>query len=99
MVFNCALGAKDMRPYLASLSKISDTNIIAYPNAGLPNEFGGYDESPDQMATYLSEFIDSGLVNIIGGCCGATPDHIKAFASNVEEKNHAPLQVWKHSQN
>ena len=83
---NCALGAKDMRPYLASLSKISDTNIIAYPNAGLPNEFGGYDESADQMATYLSEFIDSGLVNIIGGCCGATPDHIKAFASNVEGK-------------
>ena len=83
---NCALGAKEMRPYLASLSKISDTNIIAYPNAGLPNEFGGYDESADQMATYLSEFIDSGLVNIIGGCCGATPDHIKAFANNVEGK-------------
>ena len=83
---NCALGAEEMRPYLASLSKVSDTYTIAYPNAGLPNEFGGYDESADQMATQLSEFIDSGLVNIIGGCCGATPDHIKAFSSIVEGK-------------
>ena len=66
---NCALGAEEMRPYLASLSKIADTNIIAYPNAGLPNEFGGYDESADQMAAQLSEFTDYGLVNIIGGCC------------------------------
>ena len=83
---NCALGAEEMRPYLAALSKVSDTYTIAYPNAGLPNEFGEYDESADQMATQLSEFIDSGLVNIIGGCCGATPDHIKAFSSIVEGK-------------
>ena len=88
---NCALGAEEMRPYLASLSKIADTNIIAYPNAGLPNEFGGYDESADQMAAQLSEFTDSGLVNIIGGCCGATPEHIKAFANNVEGKKPRPI--------
>ena len=88
---NCALGAEEMRPYLASLSKVSDTYTIAYPNAGLPNEFGGYDESADQMATQLSEFIDSGLVNIIGGCCGATPDHIKAFSSIVEGKKPRPV--------
>ena len=88
---NCALGAEEMRPYLASLSKVSDTYTIAYPNAGLPNEFGGYDESADQMATQLSEFIDSGLVNIIGGCSGATPDHIKAFSSIVEGKKPRPV--------
>ena len=88
---NCALGAEEMRPYLASLSKVSDTYTIAYPNAGLPNEFGGYDESADQMANQLSEFIDSGLVNIIGGCCGATPDHIKAFSSIVEGKKPRPV--------
>ena len=88
---NCALGAEEMRPYLASLSKIAETNIIAYPNAGLPNEFGGYDESPDRMAIHLSEFTDSGLVNIIGGCCGATPDHIRAFANNVEGKKPRPI--------
>ena len=88
---NCALGAEEMRPYLASLSKISDTYTIAYPNAGLPNEFGGYDESADRMANQLSEFIDSGLVNIIGGCCGATPDHIKAFSSIVEGKKPRPI--------
>ncbi len=88
---NCALGAEEMRPYLASLSKIADTNIIAYPNAGLPNEFGGYDESAEQMAAQLSEFTDSGLVNIIGGCCGATPEHIMAFANNVEGKKPRPI--------
>ena len=89
---NCALGAEEMRPYLASLSKVSDTYTIAYPNAGLPNEFGGYDESADKMATQLSEFIDSGLVNIIGGCCGATPDHIKAFSCIVEGKKPRTIE-------
>ena len=83
---NCALGAEQMRPYLASLSKIADTNILVYPNAGLPNEFGGYDESPDQMAIQLNEFTESRLVNIIGGCCGTTPDHITAFVNNVNGK-------------
>ena len=88
---NCALGAEQMRPYLASLSKIADTNILVYPNAGLPNEFGGYDESPDQMAMQLNEFTESRLVNIIGGCCGTTPEHITAFVSNVEGK--APREI------
>ncbi len=83
---NCALGAKEMRPYLASLSKIADTNILVYPNAGLPNEFGGYDESPERMAKQLSEFTNSKLVNIIGGCCGTTPEHITAFSNNVDGK-------------
>ena len=83
---NCALGAEEMRPYIASLSKIADTNIIVYPNAGLPNEFGGYDESPQDMSQQLSEFTDSGLVNIVGGCCGTTPDHINAFANDVNGK-------------
>ena len=83
---NCALGAEEMRPYVASLSKIADTNVIVYPNAGLPNEFGGYDESPEDMSQQLSEFTDSGLVNIVGGCCGTTPDHINAFANDVNGK-------------
>ncbi len=83
---NCALGAEEIRPYIASLSKIANTNIIVYPNAGLPNEFGGYDESPEDMSQQLSEFTDSGLVNIIGGCCGTTPDHINAFANDVNGK-------------
>ena len=84
---NCALGAEEIRPYLASLSKIADTNILVYPNAGLPNEFGGYDESPERMAMQLSEFTDSNLVNIIGGCCGTTPDHIAAFSNSVKGKS------------
>jgi len=84
---NCALGAEEMRPYLASLSKITDANILVYPNAGLPNEFGGYDESPERMAMQLSEFTDSNLVNIIGGCCGTTPDHIAAFSNSVKGKS------------
>ena len=66
---NCALGAEQIRPYVDSLSKIADTNILVYPNAGLPNEFGGYDETPEQMSSYLKEFSDANLVNIIGGCC------------------------------
>ena len=88
---NCALGAEEMRPYLASLSKIADTNILVYPNAGLPNEFGGYDESPERMAMQLSEFTDSNLVNIIGGCCGTTPEHITAFSKSISGKE--PRQI------
>ena len=89
---NCALGAEQIRPYLDALSKIADTNILVYPNAGLPNEFGGYDESPDQMAMQLGEFSDSSLVNIIGGCCGTTPEHIMEFVNNVKGKvpRHVP---------
>src|ERR1700751_3420438 len=74
---NCALGAREMRAHIAELSHIADTLICAYPNAGLPNEFGLYDESPDYMASLIGEFAEAGLVNIFGGCCGTTPDHLR----------------------
>jgi 5-methyltetrahydrofolate--homocysteine methyltransferase len=80
---NCALGAREMRAHLAELSRAADTLICAYPNAGLPNEFGLYDESPDYMAGLVGEFAESGLVNIVGGCCGTTPAHIQAIAQRV----------------
>src|SRR5277367_4875100 len=80
---NCALGATEMRAHIAELGRVADTLICAYPNAGLPNEFGHYDEGPDAMAALLGEFAESGLVNIIGGCCGTTPDHIRAIAKAV----------------
>ena len=80
---NCALGAAEMRAHLAELSAVADTLICAYPNAGLPNEFGQYDESPDFMAAQIAEFAREGLVNIVGGCCGSTPDHIRAIAEAV----------------
>ena len=73
---NCALGARQMRAHIAELARVADTLICVYPNAGLPNEFGGYDESPEAMAASLGEFAASGLVNIVGGCCGTTPDHL-----------------------
>ena len=81
---NCALGAKEMRPYVDELSQVADTLVSAHPNAGLPNEFGGYDDGPESMAEVIGEFARSGLVNIIGGCCGTTPEHIAAFAKAVE---------------
>jgi 5-methyltetrahydrofolate--homocysteine methyltransferase len=81
---NCALGAKEMRAHIAELSHIADTLVCAYPNAGLPNEFGLYDESPDYMAELLGEFARAGLVNIVGGCCGTTPEHIAAVAQAVK---------------
>ena len=90
---NCALGAREMRAHLAELSRIADTLVCAYPNAGLPNEFGLYDESPEYMASLVGEFADAGLVNIIGGCCGTTPDHIHAIAERV--KGVAPRKVPK----
>ncbi len=77
---NCALGAKELRPHLEDLSQIATCFISAYPNAGLPNELGGYDQGPEEMKKYIQEFVASGLVNIIGGCCGTTPDHIRAMA-------------------
>ena len=77
---NCALGASMMRPYLQILNEKSPFAVSAHPNAGLPNEFGKYDESPEMMAEQIKEFLDEGLINIIGGCCGTTPDHIKAIA-------------------
>ena len=81
---NCALGARDMRPYLADLSAIADCWVSAYPNAGLPNAFGQYDEQPEETGALLKEFAQSGLVNILGGCCGTTPAHIAAIARAVE---------------
>ena len=88
---NCALGANLMRPYLQILNEKSPFAVSAHPNAGLPNEFGKYDESPELMAKQIKEFLDEGLVNIIGGCCGTTPDHIKAIAELVV--NYKPRMV------
>jgi len=85
---NCALGAKQMRPFVEDLSNVSDKFLSVYPNAGLPNEMGGYDETPQIMATVLEDFLVSGFVNVVGGCCGTTPDHIKEIATIV--KNHKP---------
>ncbi len=83
---NCALGADAMRPHLQELSGVADTFICAYPNAGLPNEFGQYDESPEDMARQISGFAEEGLVNVVGGCCGSTPEHIRAIAEAVAGK-------------
>ncbi|MFY9768709.1 MAG: methionine synthase [Xanthobacteraceae bacterium] len=88
---NCALGATQMRAHIAELSRVADALICAYPNAGLPNEFGHYDEGPAEMAASLGEFAESGLVNIIGGCCGTTPEHIRAIARAVEGKPPRPI--------
>ena len=91
---NCALGAEAMRPHIQELSGVADTLISAYPNAGLPNEFGQYDETPEMMAKQVSGFARDGLVNIVGGCCGSTPEHIAAIADSV--KGLAPRQVPEH---
>jgi 5-methyltetrahydrofolate--homocysteine methyltransferase len=90
---NCALGAAAMRPHLAEISGVADTFTCAYPNAGLPNAFGKYDESPEFMAEQVEEFAREGLVNIVGGCCGSTPEHIAAIAEAVSR--HAPRSVPK----
>jgi len=82
---NCALGAKELRPYIAELAGACDTLVSAHPNAGLPNEFGGYDETPEQMAEMIGEFARSGLVNIVGGCCGTKPEHIAAFGRAIAD--------------
>src|SRR5690349_15506056 len=89
--FNCALGAADLRAHIADVGRIADTLVCAYPNAGLPNEFGQYDESPEYMAPLIGEFARDGLVNIVGGCCGTTPDHIAAIAAAVAP--HKPRTV------
>ncbi len=83
MGLNCALGAELMRPHIAELARIADTLVSAYPNAGLPNAFGEYDETPDETGHMLHEWAGSGLVNILGGCCGTTPDHIRHVADEV----------------
>ncbi|MBA2492143.1 MAG: methionine synthase [Gammaproteobacteria bacterium] len=82
---NCALGAKELRQYIEELSGIADCHVSAHPNAGLPNEMGEYEETPEDMAEHLSEWAESGFINIVGGCCGTTPEHIEAIAAAVEK--------------
>jgi 5-methyltetrahydrofolate--homocysteine methyltransferase len=89
--FNCALGAEDLRAHIADIGRVADTLVCAYPNAGLPNEFGAYDESPEFMAGLIGEFAASGLVNVVGGCCGTAPDHIAAIAAAVAP--HRPRAI------
>src|SRR4030088_2806689 len=89
--FNCALGAEDLRAHIADIGRVADTLVCAYPNAGLPNEFGQYDESPEYMARLIGEFAASGLVNIVGGCCATTPAHIAAIAAAVSP--HRPRVI------
>jgi 5-methyltetrahydrofolate--homocysteine methyltransferase len=88
---NCALGARQLRPYLQVLNENAPFFVSAYPNAGLPNEFGQYDEGPQEMADQIKEFLEEGLVNVLGGCCGTTPDHIKAIAELA--KKYKPREV------
>jgi 5-methyltetrahydrofolate--homocysteine methyltransferase len=89
--FNCALGAEDLRAHIADIGRVADTLVCAYPNAGLPNEFGQYDETPEYMSRLIGEFARDGLVNIVGGCCGTTPEHIAAIAAAVAP--HKPRTV------
>jgi len=90
---NCALGAEEMRPYLKTLSENADCFVSAYPNAGLPNEFGEYDQTPAEMREYIRDFAKSGFVNLIGGCCGTTPDHIQLMAEAVEGIPPRPIPL------
>ncbi|MEO0505987.1 MAG: homocysteine S-methyltransferase family protein [Bacteroidota bacterium] len=89
--FNCALGAKQLTPHLEVVSAKSDFAISAHPNAGLPNAFGAYDETPEQMASQIKEYLEKNLVNIVGGCCGTTPEHIKAIADLA--KDYKPRRI------
>ena len=89
--FNCALGAEQLKPYLQRLSNVTDFYTSAHPNAGLPNAFGEYDESPKQMQQFIEDYLKDGLINIIGGCCGTSPEHIKAIADVA--KKYQPRQV------
>ena len=92
---NCALGAAQMRPFIEEISDVAECYVSCYPNAGLPNEFGEYDESPEHMASVIEDFAKSGFLNIVGGCCGTTPEHIKAIAETVShyEKRELPVIV------
>lgn len=91
--FNCALGANQLVPHLEVLASRTDCAISAHPNAGLPNAFGEYDESPEQMAEQIKEYVEKGLVNIVGGCCGTTPEHIRAIADLVKQYDPRALFV------
>ena len=93
---NCALGAKEMRPHIEELSRIASTYISAYPNAGLPNAMGQYDEQPEDTAHYIEEWAKEGFVNIVGGCCGTTPDHIKHIAEHVKNLEPRKLPIVEH---
>ncbi len=88
--FNCALGAKELRPFVEEIARLAPLYTSVYPNAGLPNQFGGYDDTPEEMASYIQDFLDNRFVNIVGGCCGTTPDHIRAFAKIAE---NAPVRA------
>ena len=90
---NCALGAKQLRPYLQILAKQAPFFVSAHPNAGLPNQFGEYEESPEDMASQIQDFLDEGLINIIGGCCGTTPEHIKAIAEKAAQYSPRKLDL------
>ena len=89
--FNCALGAEDLRPHIEELSRVADTYVCCHPNAGLPNEFGYYDQTPEEMADCLAEFARSGFLNLVGGCCGTTAEHIGAIAEAVRSLHPRPL--------
>jgi 5-methyltetrahydrofolate--homocysteine methyltransferase len=88
---NCALGAKELRPYLKVLAQEAPFYVSAYPNAGLPNEFGAYDQGANEMADQVRSFLKEGMLNILGGCCGTTPDHIRALANMAAE--FAPRKI------
>jgi 5-methyltetrahydrofolate--homocysteine methyltransferase len=94
---NCALGAKEMRPHIEELSQIATCYVSAYPNAGLPNTMGEYDEQPHETAHFIEDWAKEGFVNIVGGCCGTTPDHIKAIAQHVKRLQPRILPVVEHS--
>ncbi|WP_299208111.1 homocysteine S-methyltransferase family protein [uncultured Dokdonia sp.] len=91
--FNCALGAKQLQPHLEAIASRTEVGISAHPNAGLPNAFGEYDETPEEMASQIKKYVDKNLVNIVGGCCGTTPAHIKAIASIVEGVTPRPIAL------
>jgi len=90
---NCALGAKEMRPHIEELSHIASCYVSAYPNAGLPNAMGEYDEQPEDTAHYIEDWAREGFVNIVGGCCGTTPDHIRHIAQHVKDLKPRKLPV------
>ena len=87
---NCSLGAAEMRPHIAELSQLAGTYTACHPNAGLPNAFGGYDQAPDETGRLLGEFAAAGTVNIVGGCCGTTPEHIERIAAAVVRPDAPP---------